>query len=83
MAWNRALSEWKGSSLSDLWVEMWKRCSMMVCFVGFELVKEKGVEYGVGVVGYSPSRQTAGSLWITGDRREFGESGSSGLGETS
>ena len=40
----------------------------MVCFAGLELVSENGVENGVGVEGYSPSRQTAGSLCVTGDR---------------
>ena len=44
VAWNGALSEWKGSSLSDLWVEIWERCSMIVCFAGFKLTSEKGVE---------------------------------------
>ena len=44
VAWDGALSEWKGSSLLDLWVEMWERCSMIVCLAEFELTREKGVE---------------------------------------
>ena len=44
VAWNGALSEWKGSSLSDLWVEMWERCLMMVCLAGSELTREKGAK---------------------------------------